>query len=76
MRKDLDKPGNHQNLPWYRYGMVWMVIALPLAVVVASLFTISIAVDSAPVIIQKEPQSSAAADLRDSNESPLRAAQK
>jgi len=50
--------------PWYRFGMVWMIIALPLAVVVASLVTVSIAFDSAPIVIEKtdyEPVSSKAA---------------
>ena len=39
------------ELPWYRYGMVWMVILLPMLVVVASSFTIYIAYDNAPVIV-------------------------
>ena len=38
------------TLPWYRYAMVWMVILLPLAVVVASMITIVIAHQNAPVI--------------------------
>ena len=41
------------NMPWYRYPMVWVVIALPAIVVIASMVTIKIAVDHAPVIIQK-----------------------
>ncbi len=40
-------------LPWFRYGMVWMVILLPLLVVVASLITVVIAHNHAPVIIDK-----------------------
>lgn len=39
------------ELPWYRYGMVWMVILLPLMVVVASSVTIYIAYDNAPEIV-------------------------
>lgn len=39
------------ELPWYRYGMVWMVILLPMLVVVASSFTIYIAYDNAPDIV-------------------------
>lgn len=41
------------NMPWYRYPMVWMVIVLPAIVVIASMVTIKIAVDHAPIIIQK-----------------------
>ena len=40
-----------ESLPWYRYGMVWLVILLPLSVVVASMFTIALAVKNAPVIL-------------------------
>lgn len=41
------------SLPWYRYGMVWMVILLPLTVVVASMITIAIAINNAPTIVEK-----------------------
>ena len=40
-----------KSLPWYRYGMVWMVIALPLIVVAASMVTISIAFSNPPQVI-------------------------
>ncbi|MFT3857136.1 MAG: nitrogen fixation protein FixH [Aquabacterium sp.] len=33
-----------QARPWWRYPIVWMVIAGPLAVVVASLFTAGVAI--------------------------------
>ncbi len=36
---------------WYRFGMVWMMIALPLIAVVASLTTVAIAYKNAPQII-------------------------
>ena len=39
--------------PWYRFGMVWMIIALPLIVVVASLITVSIAFKNAPIVIDR-----------------------
>jgi len=42
------------SLPWYRYGMVWMVILLPLIVVVASIITMAIAIKHAPIIVDKE----------------------
>lgn len=55
MNRITTKEASEGNQPWYRVGMVWMVIALPLTVVVASMITISIAIDSAPVIIEKNP---------------------
>ena len=39
------------ELPWYRYGMVWMVILLPMLVVLASSVTIYIAYSNAPDIV-------------------------
>jgi hypothetical protein len=41
---------NIESLPWYRYGMVWMIIMLPLTVVVAALFTVGIAMQNAPIL--------------------------
>ena len=46
------------SLPWYRYGMVWMVIALPFIVVVASMVTMSIAFKNAPQVIQVKADNS------------------
>ena len=48
---DMVQDAQEIELPWYRYGMVWMVILLPLLVVVASSFTIYIAYDNAPDIV-------------------------
>lgn len=42
----------NKTTPWYRVGMVWMAIGLPLAVVVASLVTVTIAYQNSPTIIQ------------------------
>jgi hypothetical protein len=39
--------------PWWRIGMVWLVLAGPLAVVVASLATAAIAVDGAEEVLTK-----------------------
>lgn len=36
---------------WYRFGMVWVMIALPFIAVVASLTTVAIAYKNAPQII-------------------------
>ena len=46
---------NDSALPWYRFGIVWMVICLPLLVVIASMFTIMIAHKNAPVLIDQTP---------------------
>lgn len=39
------------SLPWFRYGMVWMIILLPLTAVVASLITVAIAYKHAPTLL-------------------------
>lgn len=50
---------NQQNriepelVPWYRVGMVWLMIGLPAFVVVASLFTVVIAHQNAPELTVK-----------------------
>ncbi len=48
-------------MPWWRVGMVWLVVGGPLAVVVASLVTAAIAVSGAEEVLT-EPRYSAAAD--------------
>lgn len=40
-----------ETTPWYRIGMVWLVIALPLTAVIASLITVKIAHQNAPILI-------------------------
>ncbi len=40
--------------PWWRYGMVWMVIAGPALVVVAGLVTAWIAVDGADTLVSSD----------------------
>lgn len=37
--------------PWYKVGMVWLMIGLPAVVVVASMTTLVIAHKNAPTII-------------------------
>ena len=41
--------------PWWRVGMVWLVLGGPLAVVVASLITAAIAVDGAEEVLTRPP---------------------
>jgi hypothetical protein len=45
--------------PWWRYGMVWLVIGGPLAVVVAGFATLAIAITHPDPVI---PTSAVAAD--------------
>lgn len=48
------KPSAQQSPePWYRVGMVWLMIGLPFIVVVASLVTVTIAYQNAPQIISR-----------------------
>jgi uncharacterized protein len=35
---------DNQSTPWYRYGMVWLVIGGPAAVVIAGIATLVIAI--------------------------------
>ena len=56
MQINISEPVTEASLPWYHYGMVWMVIALPLIVVVASMVTISIAFNNSPEIIPSKQQ--------------------
>lgn len=39
-----------KTLPWYRYGIVWLVIILPAIAVTASITTVIIAHQNAPEI--------------------------
>ena len=48
--------------PWWRYGLVWMVIGGPLAVVVASLVTAIIAVVGAEEVLTRPTQGLSAED--------------
>jgi hypothetical protein len=43
--------------PWWRHGMLWLVIGGPLVVVVASLVTAVIAVRGADPIVDTRPSS-------------------
>lgn len=52
----LANPKN-KSVPWWRVGMVWLVLAGPLAVVVASFFTLRLALLYGDPVI-KEPAAS------------------
>jgi hypothetical protein len=58
---NLKKP---KNVPWWRVGMVWLVLAGPVAVVVASFFTLRLALLHAdPVIREPAARSQSATSL-------------
>ncbi|MBU3739525.1 MAG: nitrogen fixation protein FixH [Rhodoferax sp.] len=40
--------------PWWRYGHVWLVLAGPLAVVIAGLVTFGIAVSGADALVSED----------------------
>lgn len=39
------------SLPWYRYPWVWFIIAIPASSVVASMITLSIALQNSPELV-------------------------
>ncbi len=51
--------------PWWRYGMVWMVIGGPLAVVVAGIATAVIAFRGADSVVTSAPAQVAAEEAFD-----------
>tara|TARA_R110001592_G_scaffold59200_1_gene179570 strand:+ start:14934 stop:15134 length:201 start_codon:yes stop_codon:yes gene_type:complete len=44
---------NTDSKPWFKQFWPWFLISLPGAVVIASIFTIGLAIENAPVITQK-----------------------
>lgn len=56
--------------PWYKIPMVWLVIALPMIAVIASMTTIVIAVKHSPEVIEhnvsykKENQKGSTEDIK------------
>jgi uncharacterized protein len=48
--------------PWWRVGMVWLVIAGPAAVVVAGLVTLKIALTHVDPVLQGPPATTSEAD--------------
>ncbi len=50
--KNKNTINNEDNKPWYRFPMVWFVIALPMTAVVASIATLVIAAKNAPQVIE------------------------
>jgi hypothetical protein len=46
--------------PWWRYPIVWLVVGGPAAVVVASLYTVGIAVRNVDPVLDTSPKSGVA----------------
>lgn len=44
---------NTDTKPWFKQFWPWFLISLPGAVVIASMFTITLAVQNAPIIVEK-----------------------
>jgi hypothetical protein len=56
MTTPLNNPASaRRGAPWYREPYVWLVLAGPLAVVVASMFTIYLAVTRADPVLDRTP---------------------
>jgi hypothetical protein len=51
---NINNQPEHQPAPWYRIGMVWLMIGLPAVVVIASLVTVIIAHQHAPEITTQQ----------------------
>lgn len=43
------------DTPWYKIGMVWLMIGLPATVVIASIITLVIAHQNAPLVLSNAP---------------------
>ncbi len=60
-----DTPSNVVVPSWWRFGYVWLVIAGPLVVVVAAIFTAVLAFNSKDVIVSdNDPKTAALANYR------------
>jgi uncharacterized protein len=62
---------NKKSLPWWRVGMVWLVLAGPLSVMVASFFTVRLALlHTDPVIKEPSPALTPAVKARNHAATP------
>lgn len=50
------------NRPWYREPYVWLVLGGPLAVIVASIFTIYLAVTRPDPVLDRQPKAAVVID--------------
>ena len=67
-----------QSKPWWRYPIVWMVVAGPLAVVVASFYTASLAIKHVDPVLDtsagqvRAPSEAPAVQARNHSAEPAR----
>lgn len=64
------RPQNPDASPWWRHGMVWLVLGGPAVVVVAALATAVIAVRGADTLVDESVTGSRAARSAPTAESP------
>ncbi len=57
-----------QSGPWYRYPLVWLVIAGPFIVVIAAIYSASIAYRGADLLVQDQRDATREHALRDVTE--------
>ena len=46
MNQSINNPSDRDTRPWYSHPYVWMVIAFPLAAVIAGFITLTLAIQS------------------------------
>jgi hypothetical protein len=63
----VDKDSTHAQ-PWYRYPLVWLVISGPFIVVIAALYSASIAYRGADLLVQDQRDATREHALRDVSE--------
>lgn len=70
----MSAPSHRPSEPWWRHGMVWLVIGGPLAVVVAGIATAVIAIRGADPIVSaagaEQPQARPAVQARNHAATP------
>lgn len=54
MKKQPAETTQFKPAPWYKHAWVWFIIALPFSAVVASLYTVYVAYENAPVVISQQ----------------------
>ena len=61
MRSQPPSMNSQPTLPWWRVGMVWLVLAGPAIVVVAGIVTVVIAIQGADPVLSTQGQGTAKA---------------
>lgn len=47
------RPDEQPGKPWWKHGLVWLIISGPAAVVIASIFTVSLALKNPDHVVDK-----------------------